>query len=94
MARTKWVKNPPPVAPGRGKYERHARPEFTRMATALRNSPGRWACIDDRASIAAARAFAQSIKKGTNLAFQPPGHFETTTRGSEVYSRYVGDDGG
>jgi hypothetical protein len=62
------------------------------VADALRLAPGRWAMIRDAPNITTAANQAFSIRKGQLKAFRPAGSFESVSRGTEVYARFVGSD--
>lgn len=69
----------------RGKYDWYA------TAAALRNRPGEWAIViasGEAHSKRAAQDVARYIRNGSGN--MPKGMFEATTRGDEVFARYIG----
>ena len=71
--------------PGHGKH--HA------IADALRSHPGEWALILTSSTTATAGVMASHMRNGHMAAYTPAGAFEATSRGKNVYARYVGEGG-
>lgn len=72
---------------GRNKYDWEA------IGQALRDSPGQWATINaDRvvSTPSAAQMTAAHVREGRRPGMGP-GPFESTTRGTVIYVRYVGE---
>jgi hypothetical protein len=63
------------------------------IAAELRKAPGKWA----RVMTGATEPSASHIKTGRIAAYRPAGSFEATSRKngdkSDIYARYVGEDG-
>jgi hypothetical protein len=64
---------------------------WEKEAAALRANPDRWARIASKNSISAAGTLSMNIRTGHLISFRPAGDFEVTTRGLDVWVRYVGD---
>lgn len=60
------------------------------IAAQLRARPGEWAKIRTFPSKGSAGASATHIKKGTYEAMRPAGAFDATSRGCDVWARYIG----
>jgi len=65
------------------------------FATALRRRPGKWARVTHREFGTADRAgaYALAIRQARVNAFKPYGAFEAISRLTEVYARYIGENG-
>jgi hypothetical protein len=64
--------------------------EGVRIAAALRARPGEWARVKVYGSPGSARVYAHQINHGGTEPFRPAGAFEATTRGCDVWARFVG----
>jgi hypothetical protein len=60
-------------------------------AAELRSRPGEWARLTTMPNNSSATSFSSAINNGDRLAFRPAGTFEATTRGADVWVRYIGE---
>lgn len=77
-----WKEPPPP-------HER--RNLHAPKAQQLREHPGEWGLVGTYGSTSSATSMARTIRSGATTAWQPRGAYEATSRGPEVYARYVGE---
>lgn len=64
--------------------------KWVEIADQLRARPGEWAIVDTFGNRNAASPTSRRIRLGLLSAFRPAGEWESTTRGADVYARYVG----
>ncbi len=63
---------------------------YNAAAAALRQRPKEWALISTATTPATAGSTANRVRHGGLRCFRPGGTFEATTRGRDVWARYIG----
>lgn len=65
---------------------------WRQVARALRSRPGLWALVNTSPTENAASRQSSYLRCGAVIAMTPPKDYEVTSRGRDVYARFVGDD--
>lgn len=79
-----------PPLPRRQKYDWDA------IVSDLKAHPGQWGLVEPFVQVAGTEGAAQGAAKALRMGGMgggKAGEFETTTRGSTIYARYIGEDG-
>ncbi len=74
--------------PGPG--HNRSRVTFQDLADHLQENPGQWYMVRKAATQNAAATHAYQIRTGRRAAFQPAGHYDAYSTGTEVIAQYTG----
>lgn len=73
-----------PPAPQRNRVD------WRGVARELLSRPGQWALVHHSPSEPTARSHASALRRGRFAAMTPVGQYEITSRGPDVYARFIG----